>query len=214
MGEIGVDKGVISRGRFFFGASPWLTSPVRARGRSGSIDLRGGGLRRTAAGRRRDGPARGPRAPASSPPRTARTTMTMTAMAGFPTRGSRSPRRTRRPRRPAGPALGRGRTIGPVPTDRRTGRRSGGRPAYRDGPAASPGPPSGAPVPGRVPPGTGPRPGRGGNGWASRFRSEVSAQIARNVSGTMNWSRMLELSSSLVLRVALVHWPDRVDTIE
>jgi hypothetical protein len=28
--------------------------------------------------------------------------------------------------------------------------------------------------------------GLGGRGWASRFKSDVNAQIARNVSGTMN----------------------------
>src|SRR5437762_2152663 len=39
-GAIGEDKGVISSGRFFFWARDWLTRPVRARGRSGSMGWR------------------------------------------------------------------------------------------------------------------------------------------------------------------------------
>ncbi len=38
--------------------------------------------------------------------------------------------------------------------------------------------------------GPGGRDGRGGSGCASRLNSEVSAQIARNVNGTMNWNRL------------------------
>jgi hypothetical protein len=43
--------------------------------------------------------------------------------------------------------------------------------------------------------------GRGGKGCASRFRSEVRAQIARNDKGTINWSRM---SSFIVFVIG--HW--------
>ena len=52
------------------------------------------------------------------------------------------------------------------------------------------------------PPGLGPfgpsgRPVRGGSGCASRLNSEVSAQIARNVKGTMNWTQLsIRMASS------------------
>jgi hypothetical protein len=199
MGVSGVESGAISSGRDFFEARPWLTRPVKARGRSGSMDLSdGGAAARPREVARRAAAVRDGREPVDDDGENAE-------LVGGVARFSDS-RITIPSSDPTARPAPRGRPCGGVPDHRAWDCRSptgvaGRAPeAYRDGLAESLRPVIGVPMPARGPTEVGFRPGRGGNGWASRFRSEVSAQIARNVSGTMNWSRI----SSLIFSVSFV----------
>jgi hypothetical protein len=196
IGAIGVESGAISNGLFRFCARDWPTRPVKARGFSGSAGLMGvAGVERARNALRAPGPVvREARLDAAAEgenddePDAVRVSDSMITI----------------PSSPARDVTDEGRPC-PGPEDQRAGavRSAIGEDAgragddERAGPAKSPRidgekPPPAVP---RAGPGPGPRPapGRGGNGCASRLSSEVSAQIARNVSGTMNWSRKSNL---------------------
>jgi hypothetical protein len=188
IGAIGVESGAISSGLVFFCARDWPTSPVKARGFSGSAGLMGvTGAERARDALRAAGPVvRGARLDAAAEgendePDADRVSDSMITI----------------PSSPAREATDAGRPC-PGAEDQRAGavRSAIGEDAGRAGDAERTGPVRSPRIDGEKPPpaipragpGPGPRPapGRGGNGCASRLSSEVSAQIARNVSGTMN----------------------------
>ena len=208
--RLGLVQGRHGRGerRHLEGLGPLLghvacpTRPVSARGRSCSIGLIVGAEAarpRAAPLRAAGGDARVTRGLGGRRRRRERRGF---AENGSLTRGSRSLRPAVPPAREEPPP---GRPdVGAVDHRAGTGRSVtglAGRPAavVRPAPVTStrldgenppPAPARAGPVPGPLP-----APGRGGIGCASRLSSEVSAQIARNVSGMMNWSR----NSSLIL---------------
>lgn len=181
MGTSGEASGVISSGRALPWANDWFTSPLSARCRVGSADFAGVDdmLDRPRAPRR-EVCDRVPRGAAPESPRLAtagRESFSMITRASSDlVRRSRSP-----PERSFEPgAAQRAAVLGSADAVKRSLA-----PRYRAGPLG-PNPPAVLPL--RPNPSEGlPLAGRAGNGWASRFRSAVSAQTARNANGTINW---------------------------